>query len=366
VKRSSTWEVNPDGGKDNSASYEVLAWARHKESGEPVYIMELDANHAGANCGCECPSCNLDLIAVNVGKTEYKRRPHFRHPVGAIKDNCMFISARLAALRLFQSDGFILLPKRHRTATATGISGAQYGGFFETQPQRVAIKDFSFKDRAVAILTLANGRKLHVDLVGKGAVLSDDGKPTACISLNINDPEIAGMSLEDLRANIALIPDHLCWLSHWDDDELTAQALADAERKADDFMDLQSRYAADLEFIEKNLRHETVLHWEVKNILADAMELWVPELEVEASKHAANGQQIQKSWSRKSHALPLLSVKTEQRLGSLIPDVIAETPPDHGSTLLIEVTVTNTIVEERINRIRQQNFPALEIDLSRC
>jgi hypothetical protein len=230
----------------------------------------------------------------------------------------------------------------------------------------VAIKDFSFKDRAVAILTLANGRKLHVDLVGKGAVLSDDGKPTACISLNINDPEIAGMSLEDLRANIALIPDHLCWLSHWDDDELTAQALADAERKADDFMDLQSRYAADLEFIEKNLRHETVLHWEVKNILADAMELWVPELEVEASKHAANGQQIQKSWSRKSHALPLLSVKTEQRLGSLIPDVIAETPPDHGSTLLIEVTVTNTIVEERINRIRQQNFPALEIDLSRC
>jgi hypothetical protein len=365
VDRSSTWAVNPDGGKENGASYEVLAWARHKESGEPVYIMELDANHAGANCGCECPSCNLDLIAINVGKTEYRRRPHFRHPAGAIKSDCMFISARLAAMRLFKSDGFILLPRRHRTATAVGISGTQYGGFFETQPQRMAIKDFSFKDRAVAILTLANGRKLHVDLVGKGAVLSDDGKPTACISLNINDPAIAGMSLDDLRANISLIPDHLCWLSHWDDEELTAKALTNAESKADDFMDLQSRYAVDLEFIDKNLRHETVLHWEVKNILAEAMELRVPKLEVLASKQAANGQQIQMSWTINSHVIPLLSVKTEQRLGSLIPDVIAITAPEHGSTLIVEVTVTNTIDEARINRIRQQNLPTLEIDLSR-
>lgn len=365
MDRSSTWEVNPEGGKDNGASYEVLAWARDKESGEPVYIMELDDKHAGAKCGCECPSCNLDLIAVNVGKTEYKRRPHFRHPAGAIKSDCMFISARLAAMRLFKSDGFILLPKRYRTATAIGISGTQYGGFFETQPHRIGIRDFSFRDKAVAILTLADGRKLHVDLVGKGAVLSEDGKQTACITLNINDPEIAGMSLDDLRANIALIPDHLCWIAHWDDDELTAKAMADAESKADDFMDLQSKYAADLEFIDKNLRHETVLHWEVKNILAEAMELRVPKLEVQASKQATNGQQIQKVWTIDSHVIPLLSVKTEQRLGSLIPDVIAQTPPEHGSTLIVEVTVTNTIDAERINRIRQQNLPTLEIDLSR-
>ena len=364
MERSSTWEVKPKEGGHEPGTYETLAWARDTETGQPVYILELDAKRTGVNCGCECPSCDLPLTAVNAGKIQYKRRPHFRHPAGAIKSECVFISARLAAMRLFQTEGFILLPKRTRTVTAVGISGTRYEGFYETPAKNFAIRDFSFSDKAVAILTLADGRKLQVDLIGKGVVNPGDGTPTACITLNTNDPAIAGMSLDELRANIELISDNLCWLSHWDDEEHAAKALADAEKKADDFMDLQRVYAAELEFIDKNLRHETVLHWEVKNILADAMALRVPKLEINLSKRASDGQLIEKSWVQDSHNIPLLSVRTEQRLGRLIPDVVADVSPEHGHTLLIEVTVTNTIDSDRINRIRNLNLPTLEIDTS--
>ena len=32
----------------------VMAWARNAATGEPRYILELDAAHRGAKCGCEC------------------------------------------------------------------------------------------------------------------------------------------------------------------------------------------------------------------------------------------------------------------------------------------------------------------------
>ena len=48
----------------------VMAWARDTATGEPRYILELDAAHRGARCGCECPSCGKPLTAVNAAKTE--------------------------------------------------------------------------------------------------------------------------------------------------------------------------------------------------------------------------------------------------------------------------------------------------------
>jgi hypothetical protein len=37
----------------------------------------------GARCNCKCISCGLPLTAVNAAKTEFQKRPHFRHPEGA-------------------------------------------------------------------------------------------------------------------------------------------------------------------------------------------------------------------------------------------------------------------------------------------
>jgi hypothetical protein len=62
--------------------------------------------------------------------------------------------------------------------------------------------------------------------------------------------------------------------------------------------------------------------------------------------------------------MPLIDVQLEQRLGRVVPDVIARIPPERGEIMLIEVTVTNHIDDERLMRIQQINHPTLEIDLS--
>lgn len=365
MKRSSTWSINGNAEPTNGDSSQVMAWARDIETGEPVYILELDSSRTKSQCGCECPSCDLHLIAVNAATTAYKRRPHFRHPNGAEKSDCMYLSARLAALQLLRDEGFLLLPKMRKSATSIGLSGVEYEAWVERPAERVAIRDFNFNDKAAAILTLNDGRKLRFELLGNGATFADDGDLIASIRMDITDPSIAGMSIEELRSRISLLPDSLCWLSHWDDADLTAQAKADADKKADDFMDLQSKYAEDLQNVDKRFRHETVLHWEVKNILAESMQLRVPSLKAFAFGSSDSGVDVERQWSRKSEVIPLLAVQTEQRVGSLIPDVMATTAPAHGGLLLVEVTVTNQIQSERRSKIREQNLPTLEIDLSR-
>ena len=367
MNRNSSWSIsnNSTHYSSNAESSQVMAWARDKATGEPMYIMELDSNHTGANCDCECPSCDLPLVAVNAAKKEYRIRPHFRHPDGAIKSDCMYLSARLAALQLLRTEGFILLPKIRRSGTAVGLSGTAYEAWIERPTERVFIRDFNFNDKTAAILTLDDGRKLRFELFGDGAKIASDGGHIASIRLNLTDPAIAGMDIEELRSRISLIPDGMCWLSHWNDQEMIAEAKAEANRKADDFMDLQSRYSDDLEGIDKKFRRETVLHWEVKNILAESMELRVPSLDVFAIGCSDSGVKVKREWARNVEVIPLLSVQTEKRLGCVIPDIIAKTHHEHGGTLLVEVTVTNHIDNQRLNRIKDQNLPTLEIDLSR-
>lgn len=366
MSQNSSWSVAKVQASDSRGgeSGPVMAWARDVITGEPVYILELDASRKGAKSGCECPSCGLPLLAINASKQEYIKRPHFRHPNGAVQSECMYLSARLAALELLRTQGFILLPKVARSGTAVGISGTAYGAWIERPAKRVGIRDFNFEDRTAAILTLEDGRKLRFELLGNGAKIASGGGLVASIFLNLDDSDIAGMSISDLRARITLIPDGLCWVSHWDDKALSAEAIAEAEKKADDFMDLQTRYADELGDIDKKYRHETVLHWEVKNILAESLGLCVPGLEAHSSGASSSGRQVRRQWSRTSTFIPLLSVQLEKQLGSVIPDVLAHTSSEHGGILLVEVTVTNRIDPQRITKIKQQNLPALEIDLS--
>ena len=237
----------------------------------------------------------------------------------------------------------------------------KFGGL---PPERVRIRDFNFRDKAVAILTLEDGRQLQFQLMGTGATAMSDGSLVATIVLELKDITIAAMSLEELRSRISLVPDSICWLSHWQDAELQSQADINARRIADSFMDLADAHADDLRDVEQKFRRETLLHLEVKKILAESLELRLPELTVFAHGIAKNGQKVERQWFRPSEIIPLLDVQLEKRFGSLIPDVLAVTPLAHGGVLLIEVTVTNHIDDERLTRIRQKNVPALEIDLS--
>lgn len=59
-------------------------------------------------------------------------------------------------------------------------------------------------------------------------------------------------------------------------------------------------------------------------------------------------------------------VVLEKGMGHTRPDVIAhmrDSSPWEAGPILIEVTVTNAITEERMQRIRQNNLPTLEIDI---
>ncbi|URI07953.1 hypothetical protein MW290_05045 [Aquincola tertiaricarbonis] len=67
--------------------------------------------------------------------------------------------------------------------------------------------------------------------------------------------------------------------------------------------------------------------------------------------------------------LRLNCVRLEQRYGRLIPDVTCEVFDDEHARylpLLIEVTVTNVIDEERLERICENHEATLAIDLSRA
>ena len=369
MNRTSEWIVDP-GDPQSPQSFQtgpIMAWARDSATGEPVYVRELNKSRTGAKCGCECPSCDLPLTAVNAAKAQYFKRPHFRHPKGAEKSDCMYLSARLAALQLLREQGVLLLPRRELSAHVIGLSGVKYEAWVALPPERVRIRDFNFQDKVAAVLTLDDGRQLRIRLTGTGSLgtsMDSDGYPIPTILLEVNDLAVASMSPEELRSRITLVPDNLCWLSHWSDQVLQSQALEDARLRADELLDLAPSDTSVLEGVEPKFRRETLLHLEVKRILFEAKEIRVPALQAMASKTANNGKTVERHWERPSELIPLLEVHLEQRLGRVTPDVIAKVAAEYGELMMIEVTVTNQINDGRLVRIRDKNIPALEINLS--
>lgn len=366
MNHSADWQFESTsqvGSKDAGPS-NVQAWARDSLTGAPVYIMELGPDRRAGHCGCECQSCNLPLIAVNAAKTEYVRRPHFRHPHGAEKSDCMFLAARLAALEMLRQQGVFELPARRMSGKVMGLSGMEHEVWIEKPVERIKIRDFDFQDKVAALITFDDGRQLRFKLIGSG-LHTTDGQVVPTIFLDLKNADLAGMSPQELRARTTLIPDGLCWLNHWDDAELQVQANEAALSKAVDMMDIEGEYAGELRGIEPKFRRETLLHLEVKKILSEAKRIRVPEIQCYALRTADDGHDIEQSVDIPRQMIPLADVVLERRYGRLIPDVTARTPQEHGGVLLIEVTVTNQIDQHRGQQIQFGNVPAIEIDLSR-
>ncbi|SDZ43122.1 hypothetical protein SAMN05518669_1354 [Variovorax sp. YR634] len=350
----------------------VMAWANDAETGEPCFILELDAQHTGAKCGCVCPSCGLPLTAVNAAKAEFRRRPHFRHPEGAERSECMVLAARVAVLRQLQEDGWLELPRRRRSATAIGLSGEPYEAWVEVPAEKLHILQVDYRGRAVAVITFDDGRQLRVELTGTpgeiNGPLGADGLPVPTIYLGVNDPLLASMEPSEIRRRMRLLPDDLCWRGHWDDIELQARAEAEAKEKAHFYFD-EIPEGLDLpEEMDPALRRETVLHHEVKRILAEQRWLYVPGLDVVVEALTHDGQALRERWSCEAEKLELDHVELEQRFGRIVPDITCKSWSTAGGRvmwpLLIEVTVTNQINEERLRGIREHGEAALEIDLS--
>jgi hypothetical protein len=135
----------------------------------------------------------------------------------------MFLAARLAALQLLRDQGVFALPARKISGKVVGLSGTEHEAWIEHPIERLKIRDFDFRDKAWALITFEDGRQLRFHLIGSG-ILDEAGQVIPSISLDLKDTDLAGMSPEELRKRTTLLPDGLCWHSHWNDAELQTQA----------------------------------------------------------------------------------------------------------------------------------------------
>lgn len=371
---SSRWAITKsDESSENLLADDlVMAWAEDQISGEPRYIGELSVDQRGSKCNCRCISCKLPLTAVNAAKPKFQIRPHFRHPAGAEKNACLVLAARFAALQMLKRDGVLELPRHRQSGRVAGLSGKYYEAWVESPPERVRISNFDFNDKASAILTLDDGRQLTIRLVGRiEANESESGLTvslTPTILLIVDDPRIAAMSPEDLRKRLQLIAVDGIWCSYWNNKALIDVAMDAARREAEialdwlgDMPDLPADISADL-------KRETLLHIKAKEILEREKRICLPSFDMEAKTVLPNGSVLTKNKILSGHVAKLESVTLEKRIGRIRPDVVANAIASGewlDEQILIEITVTNTITEERIERIRRENIPALEIDISR-
>jgi len=281
------------------------------------------------------------------------------------------LSARAAVLRQFVDDGWLDLPRRRMSGSATGLSGELYEVWVDAPPEKVHLSSVNYRDRAFAILTLADGRQLRVQLTGTlgewATHLDADDVLVPTIFLDVGDSSVSGMTPVEIRQRLSLLPDTICWRGHWDDSELLIQANAAARAEAERYLD-EVPEGLDLPpDLPPTLRRESVLHFEVKKILEQSGRLAVPSLGLTVEGLASNGTNLSYSWGAKSQFLGLTNVVLEHRLARIIPDVVCDAHGDDGrvfSPLFVEVTVTNQIDDMRLGRIPATRSAALEIDLS--
>lgn len=358
--RSGPWTGDKDSHTKIAANDLVMAWAQQHGTGTLRYILELGPHERGSKCNCVCISCGQPLTAVNAAKEVFSIRPHFRHPDGSPKDACMVLAARAALMEALLGEDTLLLPRRRQSSRVEGLSGDFHDAWVELPPESVRVANVKFHDRLRALLTLDDGRQLVVQLVGS-AQTQVDGSVIPSIDILVDDPAIAAMPLDEIRRRLAPFLENACWRGHWQDSELLEQAEAQAREKAvnafdwDDFDGLPEDTPSDL-------RRETLLHRLVKLILAQHKKIWLPALSIRIERQTDIGMVVKESLIPE-RLVHLRTVVLERRLGRIVPDVLAK--QTSGEDLLIEVTVTNRITDERINRIRGEGCAALEIDIGR-
>jgi len=343
---------------------QVLAWARDSKTKALRYILELGPHQNGAACECTCISCGHPLQAVNAGKAIFKNRPHFRHEAGAETERCHILSARAALLASLKEGDWIELPRMRRAVTVVGLSGAPYQGWIELEPQRVRIDQLRFADTTTAEVVLMDGRRLQVIVTGSAEAteLEDGSCLVPRIEIATDDPQLAALDAAKLREMLVPAIKAARWCGHWPASELEAAAGDEARRAASEALDWDWEEQEGYSQLPVDLRRESLLHREVKTILATAQSLLLPGWRLAGAGGANGGKQLVTVADNRTLA-GLAGARLEKKLGRIIPDVIAQLAD--GSELLVEVTVTNIITPERLERIRAVNLPTIEIDFSR-
>lgn len=322
----------------------VLAWANDALTGRAVYIGELTRGQTGKRCSCICPSCKAALEAVNAGRLDGDKRPHFRHGRGYQRDNCAIAIAREAALAMLRQLDVVELPPRMYRSSS--------GSVHEVKGERVRLVQAVF-DHAIGELTLEDGRVLRVEIVGSTTEFTSEQTHTtaagsrALMQLPIDDPLIAAMSPDQIRERLSVAFDLARWCSHWQDSALEAAVRAD-----------------EISELQRKIHWETVLHAQIKKILLASKSLFVPSRAPREDDW--DGKRWRNAYPAPPGRLRFASIVSESPIDEIIPDLTAHldgVPPNRPEMerLFIEVVVTHAPDERKIETFKRIGSPALAI-----
>ena len=102
--------------------------------------------------------------------------------------------------------------------------------------------------------------------------------------------------------------------------------------------------------------YESSLHMAAKNIISEAKEIWIPQVDILFDSYKS------KILLHEATLIQVDDVRLEKRMGDIIPDVVIKS---NGKEFIIEIYVTHAIDNEKLIKIKKRNISTLEIDLSK-
>lgn len=344
-------------------------------NGTATHIFNIPPEKGGIACGCMCPGCNEPLQAVNArlnvpkgtpvwssSRTGRTVSPFFRHPSGHARSSCLQKASQLAALTLFQTQNSIEVPAPKSVQQVIGVSGQRYTASAYGQPQRLQVRRTVWSDHQSAFLELKTGEKvlviLHSSYTGES-----DSDYDGVITVQCDDPDIAGMPLEELLTKVVLNDEHTCWAKHWSSGSLAEAALETARAQAFEALDwLPSETSQELGDIP--LTSESLLHLVIKQIISESGYIVTPQVNEPIEYRLPNGID-QTLWvSRNSKRINLKNIRLEHWMPGMVPDIYCEvTHPKGTYELLIEVRVTHDITDKKMELIKSNNLLCMEVDV---
>jgi hypothetical protein len=361
-------------GTETAQKDSPMRWALGPD-GTAMHIFSIPPEKTGIKCECTCPGCQEPLQAVNARLNVPKGTPvwsasrtgrtmsqFFRHPSGHSRTSCLQKASQLATLTLFRTRGLIEVPAPISRQHFQGVSGKEYVSEMRGRPQNLLVRRSEWLDHQRASLILEDGRKVLVVLESSHLNTSDldfDG----VISVRCDDPEIAGLAVEEILARVVLSDQHTCWVRHWEDGELNAKALEQAKADAIDALDWLSDEAA-IDLGDIKLTNESLLHLVIKHIIAQAGYIITPDFvqHIPYEHDFMHDEVVRLPGARHT----LQSVRLEHALPGMVPDVYCDIV-ENGTTypLAIEVFVTHSISPQKLNTIKAKNLRCLEVDVAR-
>lgn len=365
-----------------------MAWALRAADRSIVHVSQVSTT--GLGCGCVCAGCGAELEAVNADKPPEHfllpgtLRKSFRHHAGTQRGDCLRRSTQAAIFQTMLDRKLLAMPRRHIKRSYAGVSGRAHPGEAIKEAAVQSIAGVLWSDAIGALITLEDGRIVHLVLRTDVAIDPRGAAADAVLVITADDPEVAGWSPDEILAKAQLVEGWCRWERHWDDEALAVSAAVaardtalqrlDALTREDDIvMEADEGLFAKPEFLEgltQAQRGETLLHLHLKRLLASLSMLEVGSMQFPVDYvPPLPGRPLVGSVTMPGLRLRISQARLEQRLGMIVPDVLCraedmsgELPP---TELIVEVAVTHFVGPEKLAKIQALDMPCLEFDARR-